>query len=55
MLFNRKAIIVEEHQWYYLTHSCGEKGAHNFLQGINPKLNVTVWLELELAYSKSAA
>ena len=27
-LFTGKAILVEEQQWYYLTHSWEDKGAH---------------------------
>ena len=26
MLFNAKAILPEEQYWYYLTHSCEDKG-----------------------------
>ena len=30
-LFIAKAILIEEQQWYNLTHSCGVKKVHNFL------------------------
>ena len=54
-LFNAKAILVEEHQWCYLTHSWGDKGVlHIFLKGINLKVNVIVQLEVELAYFEAA-
>ena len=38
-LFNPKAILVEELQWYYLGHFWGERGFHNFPKGSNPKVN----------------
>ena len=33
-LFNAKAILLEQQQWCYLTHSWGDKGVHTFLKGI---------------------
>ena len=36
-LFNAKAILVEEQQWYYLTHSWRDKEVHAFPKGINPE------------------
>ena len=33
-LFNGKAIFVEWEQGYHFTHSCGDKGAHDFENGI---------------------
>ena len=54
-LFNAKAILLEEQQWYQLTHSWEDKGAHNFPNGICPKVNVIARLEYELAYYDSAA
>ena len=46
-LFNAKAILPEEQQWYYLTHSWEDKGFHTFPKGICPKVN-------ELAYYDSS-
>ena len=43
-------ILVEEQQWYYLTHSWKDKRVHAFLRGINPKVKVIAWLEFELVY-----
>ena len=54
-LFNAKAILLEEHLWYYLTHSWEDKGVHTFLKGICPKVNVIARLEYELAYYDSTA
>ena len=53
-LFNAKAILLEEQQSYYLTHSWEDKGVHTFPKGICPKVNVIVRLEYELAYYGSA-
>ena len=53
-LFNAKAILLEEHQWYYLTHRWEDKGVHIFPKGICPKVNVIAQLEYELAYYDSA-
>ena len=49
MLFNAKAILLEEQLWYYLTHSWEDKGVHTFPKGICPKVNVIARLEYELA------
>ncbi len=54
MLFNAKAILLEEQFWYYLTHSLEDKGVHTFLKGICPKVNVIPRLEYELAFNDSA-
>ena len=53
-LINAKAILREEQQWYYLTHSWEDKGVHTFPKGICPKVNVIARLEYELAYYDSA-
>ncbi len=53
-LFNAKAILLEEQQRYYLTHSWEDKGVHTFRKGICPKVNVIERLEYELAYYESA-
>ena len=53
-LFNAKAILPEEQQGYYLTHSWEDKGVHTFPKGICPKVNVIALLEYELAYYDSA-
>ena len=45
--------FLEEQQWYYVTHSCEDKGVHTFPKGICPKVKVTARLEFELAYSDS--
>ena len=47
---NGKCIIVEEHQWFYLTHEWGYKEIHAFPKGISPKVNVIAQLEFNLAY-----
>ena len=53
-LFNAKAIILEEEEWYYLTHSWEDKGVHTFPKGICSKVNVIARLEFELAFYDSA-
>ena len=53
MLFNAKAILLEEEQWYYLTHSWEDKEVHTFPKGICSKVNVIERLEYELAYYDS--
>ena len=50
MLFNAKTILVEEQEWDCLTYSWGDKGLNTFLKVINPKVNIIVQLEFELAY-----
>ena len=37
MLFDGKAILLEEQYWYYLTHSWEDKGTHTFPQGYLPE------------------
>ena len=49
-LFNAKAILVEEQQWYYLNYSWKDKVVHTFPKGICLKLNIIALLEFELAY-----
>ena len=53
-LFNAKTILLEEQQWYYLTHSWEDKGVHTFPKGICPKVNVIARLEYKLVYYDSA-
>ena len=53
-LINTKAILLEEQQWHYITHSWEDKGFHTFPKGICPKVNVIARLEYELAYYNSA-
>ena len=48
-LFNAKAILAEEHYWYYLIHSLEEKRVHTFPKNISPKVNARVWLEFKCA------
>ena len=49
-----RVIMYQSHtcrtEWYYLTHSCGDKGLHIFLKGISLKLNVMVQLDFKLDY-----
>ena len=54
MLFNAKAVPLEEQYWYYATHSWEDKWVHTFLNGTYPKVNVIARLEYELAYYDSA-
>ena len=49
-LFNAKAILLEEQQWYYLTQSWEDKGVYTFPRGICPKVNIIARLEYKLAY-----
>ena len=51
---NAKAILIEEQQWYYLTHSWEDKGIHTFPKVICPKVNIIGWPEFELTYYDSA-
>ena len=53
-LFNAKAILQEKQQWYYLTHSWEDKGAHTFPKSICLKVNIIAQLEFELAYHDSS-
>ena len=53
-LFYAKAILLEEQQRCYLTHSWEDKGFHVFPKGICPKVNIIARLEFELAYYDSA-
>ena len=53
-LFNAKALLLEEQQWYYLTLSWEDKGVHTFPYGICPKVNIIAQLEFELANYDSA-
>ena len=34
-LFNAKAILVEEHVYYYLTHTVKDEGGYAFLKSIS--------------------
>ena len=54
-LFNAKVMLLEEQQWYYLTHCWEDKGVHTFPEGICPKVNVIARLEYELAYYDSSS
>ncbi len=54
MLFNAKAILLEEQERYYLTHSWVDKWVHTFPKGICSKVNVIARLEYELAYYDTA-
>ena len=50
VLFNVKAILVEEQKWYYLSHSLGNKGVHAFPNGISPKVNESCsWISISLS------
>ena len=46
--------LVEEQQWYDLTHNWEDKGVHAFPKGISLKVNVMAQLGFEFAYSKAA-
>ena len=48
-------MLVEEKQWYYLTHKLGDKGVHSVPKSISPIVNVLARLEFELAYFEDAA
>ena len=41
-LFNAEANFIEERYWYYLTHSCEDKGVHSFPKAICLKVNIFV-------------
>ena len=47
-LFNAKAILLQEQQWYYLTHSWEDMEVHGIPKGICPKVNVIARLEYDL-------
>ena len=49
-LFNTQAILVEEQQWYYLTHCWENKEVHTFSRDICSKVDITLQLEFELFY-----
>ena len=49
-LFNAKATLVDNKQWYYLTHNWGDKGIQTFPKGISLKVTVIVQLEIKLTY-----
>ena len=53
-LYICSAVVEEQQQWYYLTHSWEDKGVRTFPKGICPKLNTITWLEFELACYNSA-
>ena len=53
-LFNAKAILLEEQEWYYLTHIWEYRGFHAFPKDICLKVNVLAQLKFELAYYDSA-
>ena len=52
-LFNAKAILREEEQWCFLTHSREGKGVPTSPRGICLKVNAIARLEFELAYYDS--
>ena len=54
VLFNAKAVLVEEHQWYYLNYCYESNRVNTFLMNICPKENVIAWLEFKLAYFEAA-
>ena len=47
-------MLVEEQQWYYLTHSWEIKGVDTFPKSISLKVNVLVRPEFKLAYFETA-
>ena len=52
-LFNAKIIFVEEQQWYYLTHSLGDKIVHAFSKRTDLKVNAIARMVFELVYNDS--
>ena len=54
-LFNAKAILVERHEWYSLTHSWVNEGDHIFLNGISSKVNAITCLELKFIFLEATA
>ena len=52
--FNAEFTLLEEYQWFYLTHKSEDIGVYTFPKGICPKVNVIAWLKFELAYYDSA-
>ena len=53
-LSDAKAILVEEHHGYYLTHILRNKKVHIIPKGISPKVNVRARLSFERAYFEAA-
>ena len=49
-LLNAKAVLVEEQQWYFLTHNWVDKGFHTLFKFISLKVNVDAQMEFELSY-----
>ena len=49
-LINAEVILVEEQQWYFLTHCNEDLTVHIFPKNISPKVNLIVWLEFEDVY-----
>ena len=49
-LFNVKVILIEKQEWYYLTHTCRNKGVHAFLKCFSLKMNVIAQLEFQYVY-----
>ena len=41
-------MFIEELQWYYLTHCCGNMEIYAFSKTICTKVKVRAWLEFEL-------
>ena len=52
-LFNAKFTLLEEQQWFYLTHRWEDKGFHTFPKGICLKVNIAR-LEFKLMHYDSA-
>ena len=52
-LFNAKAILLDEQEWYYSTYS-REDRVNTFPKSISPKVSVLVWVEFNLVYFKAA-
>ena len=43
---------LSDKNWYYLIHSWRDKEVHTFPKGINPKINIIVWLDYQLIFFK---
>ena len=44
-LSNAKLIYIEEHKWYYLTHSLEDKDVHTFPKASSPEVDVITQVE----------
>ena len=47
-------MLKPSQQWYYLTHSWGDKEVYNISKSISMKENAIAWLDFKPAYFKAA-